>query len=246
MSIATDKARLSQNSTLERLRRERKPTDGECSMEMDLGFRQRYQEFQIVCGEHLKQPLLKPLDLGNEHYFHCLRIPASGKQRDFDGLVLGLVKILIDALNEEILKEMLPYAKQERLRRKKGIALFEDAFRLNDIEGADVHVAFLRKLQELHSGKRVLEKRRDPLKIAKHFGVDDSDSCNVFANILSEAARMLDDLVVLVRSGRIGEIIRDNHKETARALFDEMRTASTSNRTDASVNHDDVIYELET
>ena len=32
------------------------------------------------------------------------------------------------------------------------------------------------------------------------------------------------------RSGRIGEIIKDNHRETARALFDKMRTASTSNR----------------
>lgn len=213
---------------------------------MDFEFIRHYQTFQMVCDEHLKQPLLKPLELGDEHYFHCLRIPASSKQRDFDGLVLGLAKILIDSLNEEVLREMLPYAEQEQLKKEKGIALLEAAFRLNEIEGAEVHVAFLQKLQALRSGKCTYEKRRDSLKIAKHFGIDNRGLRNVFAGILDKAVRMLDDFGALVRNGRIGEIIKRNHRETARNLFGEMRAASTSDRTDASVNHDDVIYELET
>lgn len=217
-----------------------------CTTQMNFEFMRHYQTFQMVCDEHLKQPLLKPLELGDEHYFHCLRIPASGKPRDFDGLVLGLAKILIDSLNEEVLREMLPYAEQEQLKKEKGIALLEAAFRLNEIEGAEVHVAFLQKLQALRSGKRAYEKRRDSLKIAKHFGIDDRGLTDVFASILSKAMRMLDDFGALVRNGRIGEIIRRNHRETARNLFDDIRTTSTSDRTDASVNHDHVIYKLET
>ena len=141
---------------------------------------------------------------------------------------------------------MLPYAEQEQLKKEKGIALLEAAFRLNEIESAEVHVTFLRKLQALRSGKRASEKRRDSLKIAKHFGIDDRGLKNVFAGILNKAVRMLDDFGTLVRNGQIGEIIRRNHRETARNLFDEIRTTSTSSRTDASVNHDEVIYELET
>lgn len=209
-------------------------------------FKQRYQDLQKISQTYQGWQWLLPLQTADSHHLQSLRIPATDEQRDFDGLVLSLTKILIDSLNEKSLRKLIPCEKQEEFKDKRGIALLEAALHLNDLEGADVHIAFLQKLQNLRSSGSAHRKGRTYRKIASHFNVESQSLRHVFANILNSASDTLDYFMVLVNSGRIREIIERNNRETADAIFKEMIGMAESGRTDASVNHDDVIYELET
>lgn len=209
-------------------------------------FKQRYHDLQKISQTYLGWQWLLPLQTADSHHLQSLRIPATDEQRDFDGLVLSLTKILIDSLNEKSLRKLIPCEKQEEFKDKRGIALLEAALHLNDLEGADVHIAFLQKLQNLRSSGSAHRKGRTYLKIASHFNVESQSLRHVFANILNSASDTLDYFVVLVNSGRIREIIERNNRKAADAILKEMIGMAESDKTDASVNHDDAIYELET
>ena len=209
-------------------------------------FKQRYHDLQKMSQTYLGWQWLLPLQTADAHHLQSLRIPATDEQRDFDGLVLSLTKILIDSLNEKSLRKLIPCEKQEEFKDKRGIDLLEAALHLNDLEGVDVHIAFLRKLQNLRSSGSAHRKGRTYLKIAAHFNIESQSLRHVFANILNSASDTLDYFIVLVNSGRIYEIIERNNRKAADAIFKGMIGMAESDKTDASVNHDDVIYELET
>ena len=209
-------------------------------------FKRRYHDLQKVSKTHLGWQWLLPLHTADAHHLQSLRIPATDEQRDFDGMVLSLTKILIDSLNEESLRKLIPCGKREETKDKRGISLLEAALYMNDLEGADTHIAFLRKLQNLRSSGSAHRKGQTYLKKAEPFDIENQSLRHVFANILNSAADTLDYFIVLVNSGRIREIIKQNHRAAADAIFNEMIGMAESDRTDASINHDDVIYELET
>jgi hypothetical protein len=209
-------------------------------------FKQRYDDLQKVSQTHLGWQWLLPLHTADAHHLQSLRIPTTDEQRDFDGMVLSLTKMLIDSLNEKSLRKLIPFEKQEAFKDKSGIALLEAALHLNNFEGYDVHTDFLRKLQKLRSSGSAHRKGRNYLRIAEYFGVENQSLRHVFANILNSASDTLDYFIVLVNSGRIREIIERNNREAADAIFKEMIGMAESDKTDASVNHDDAIYELET
>ena len=209
-------------------------------------FKQRYDDLQKVSQTHLGWQWLLPLHTADAHHRQSLRIPATDEQRDFDGMVLSLTKMLIDSLNEKSLRKLIPFEKQEAFKDKSGIALLEAALHLNNFGGYDVHTDFLRKLQNLRSSGSAHRKGRNYLRIAEYFGVENQSLRHVFANILNSASDTLDYFIVLVNSGRIREIIERNNREAADAIFKEMIGMAESDKTDASVNHDDAIYELET
>ena len=186
-----------------------------------------------------------PLHQADAHHLQSLRIPATDEQQDFDGVVLSLVKILIDSLNEKSLRKLIAVEKQEEFKNKSGIALLGAALHLNDLEGADVHIAFLRKLQNLRSSGSAHRKGKGYSKIAEYFDIENQSLRHVFANILNSASDTLDYFIVLVNSGRIREIIKRNEIKAAYAILDEMVGSVDSGATDASVNHDEVIYELQ-
>ena len=210
-----------------------------------MGIKKRYHDLQKASRIHLGWQWLLPLCDADAYHLKSLRIPDTHEQWDFDGLVLSLVKILIDSLNEESLKKLIPYEKREALKAKSGIALLEAALYLNGLEGADIHVAFLRKLESLHSSGRVHRKGQNYLKTANHFGVEDQSLQHVFANTLNSASDVLDYFIVLVNSGQIREIFEKNQMATGYAILDGMIGMAESDRTDGSVNHDEVIYELQ-
>lgn len=205
----------------------------------------RYHDLQKASQAHLGWQWLLPLRDAGAYHLKSLRIPDTDEQWDCDGLVLSLVKILIDSLNEQSLKKLIPYEKQEALKDKSGIALLEAVLYLNGLEGADVHIVFLRKLERLCSRMRAQPKRQNSLKIANHFGVKDQNPQHVFANILNSASEVLDYFIILVNSGQIREIFEKNQMEAGYAILDEMIGMAESDRTDGSVNHDEVIYELQ-
>ena len=208
-------------------------------------FKQRYQDLQKASQTHLGWQWLLPLHTADAHHLKALRIPATDEQRDFDAMVLSLTKILIDSLNEKSMRKLIPCEKQEAFKNKRGISLLDAVLHLNNLEGADTHIAFLRKLQDLRSSGSAHRKGRTYLKKAESFDIENQSLRHVFANILNSASDTLDYFIVLVNSGRIREIIKRNEIKAAYAILDEMVGSVDSGATDASVNHDEVIYELQ-
>ena len=237
MGIDTDKKRLSQVQTLEKIQHNLKP--GHL-------FKQLYNDLQKTSQAQLGWQWLLPLCSADAHHLQSLQVPATDEQGDFDNLVVSLVTVLIDSLNEESLRTLIPCGKREAFKDKNSITLLEAALYLNGFEGADVHIAFLRKLQSFRASGGKYQEGRNYLNIAKHFDFENQSLRDVFANILNSASDTLDYFIALVNSARIREIIKKNHREVADAILREMIGMAESNRTDASVNHDGVIYELET
>jgi len=164
-------------------------------------FQQRYHDLRKACEKSLGWQVLLPLDAGDEHHFQNVRIPATDEQRDFDELVLGLTKTLIDSLNEKELNGLIPC--EQRTEVKGSISRLEAAFRACGIEGSEDHVSFLRKLQNLRSSSSAHRKGSNYRKIATEFGVESQDLRTVFAGILHKALALLDYLIAAVRSGQL-------------------------------------------
>ncbi len=211
-----------------------------------MGIKKRYYDLQKVSQEHLGWQWLLPLLPDDAHHLQSLNIPGTDEQGDLDSLVLSLAKILIDSLNEESLKKMIPYEKRDSLKDKNCIGLLEAVLHLNDFEDAEIHIAFLRKLQNHRSSRSTHQKEQNNLKVVEPAKYKNQNLQHISANILNSALDTLEYFIVLVKSERIHEIIKRNHRAAADAIFREMIGMSESDKTDASVNHDDVIYELKT
>jgi len=166
-------------------------------------FRQRYNDLQKVCNECLGWQLLLPLGGDDQYHFKCMRIPATDEQRDFDELVLGLAKILIDSLNEQGLNKLIPA--EQRSDLKGSIARLEAALSACCVEDAANPISFLRKLQNLRSSSAAHRKGKNYLRIASDFGVESQSLRSVFSGILCQALAVLDYFVAVVRSGRLKE-----------------------------------------
>jgi hypothetical protein len=161
----------------------------------------RYRTLHDECERSLAWQLLLPLSPGDAHYLKCMRIPATDEQRDFDELVLGLTKLLIDSLNE---KELNRFISKDDLPNVKGsISRLETALSVNDVADADTHIAFLRKLQNLRSSSSAHRKGSNYRKIANEFGVDSQNLRSVFAGIVDQALAFLGFLVAVVHEGKL-------------------------------------------
>ena len=207
-------------------------------------FKQRYDDLQKQSEKHLGWQLLRPLGPSDEHHLKGLRIPSTDEQGDFDALVLSLTKILIDSLNQKELKKLIS---PEQKRSLKGtIDCLEVALSSCGVEEAATHITFLQKLQDLRSTGTTHLKGRKYQKIANYFGIESKGLQAVFAGILSKALGVLDYFIVLVHSRRINrEIIEQNNRERGYAIIDQMIGIADSGSTDGSVNHDEIIYELD-
>ncbi len=164
-------------------------------------FVNQYAQLQRDCSEHLGWQILLPLDAGDVYFIKSVRIPASDEQRDFDELVLGLTKLLIDSLNEKELNKLIPEADRPNL--KGSISRLEAALQASNEEGYEQHIAFLRKLQNLRSSSSAHRKGSNYRKIANNFGVDDQSLSAVFAGILGQALGFIEFLAARVREGHL-------------------------------------------
>lgn len=112
-------------------------------------FGQQYHKLAMACDECLGWQMLLPLAKDDEHHIQSVRVPATDEQRDFDELVLGLTKILIDSLNEKSLNKFIPAEKRGSI--KGSIARLETALHNCGFEDYGEPILFLRKLQNLRS-----------------------------------------------------------------------------------------------
>jgi hypothetical protein len=164
-------------------------------------FQMRYRDLATACEEILGWRLLLPLAHEDKHHFQCVRIPATDEQRDFDDLVLGLTKILIDSLNEKALNDLVPAATKEGL--KGSISRLEAALTARGVGDCEEQIKFLRRLQDLRSSGSAHRKGSNYRKIAVDFGVDSQNLRSVFGGILRKALELLDFLTTVVRSRQL-------------------------------------------
>ena len=214
-------------------------------------FKNRYQDLQQESEKYIGWQLLRPLDPRDEHHFKGLRVPSTDEQGDFDDLVLSLTKILIDSLNQKELKKLISLEQEQDLSSdqkenlKGSIGCLEIALNSCGVEDVADHITFLRKLQSLRSTGSAHLKGSKYQKIAKDFGIESQSLQEVFVGILSKALAVLDYFIFLMRSRQINrEIIERNNRERGYEILGQMIGIADFDSTDASVNHDEVIYEL--
>ena len=215
-------------------------------------FKNRYVHLQKESEKHLGWQLLRPLPPGDEYHLNSLRIPSTDEQGDFDALVLSLTKILIDSLNEKELKKLISLEQEQNLScnekksLERGIGCLKIALNSCGVEDAADHITFLRKLQSLRSTGSAHLKGSNYQKAANYFGLESKGLRAVFAGILSKALDVLDYFILLIQSRQINrEIIEQNNRERGYAILGKMIGFAESDSTDGSINHDEVIYELD-
>ena len=158
----------------------------------------RYDELAEACEDHLGWSLLLPLEAGDQYHLQNIRVPAANEQRDFDELVQGLAKILIDSLNEKQLETLFPSEQYPEL--KGSIVRLEAALENSAATDFAQHTRFLRNLQNLRSSGSAHRKGSKYMKVIGQFDVDSKDLRLVFDGILQEAVASLDYLIKWVTS----------------------------------------------
>jgi len=166
-------------------------------------FPQQYEKLKDLCAKTLGWPLLMPLTAEDAHHYGAIRVPSTDEQKDFDELVQSLTKILIDSLNEKALNALIP--SQQLTDIKGSIARLESAFRICGVSGFEVHIDFLRKLQNLRSSGAAHRKGGNYRKIADEFQIDSQNLRAVFAGILTKALDVLNFLISAVENGTLAK-----------------------------------------
>lgn len=160
-------------------------------------FLQKYRMLQEESGKNLGWPILLPLDKRDEHYLKAIRVPSSDEQKDFDDLILALAKVLIDSLNEKGLNKLIP--KEECGSINGSISRLEKALDTIGIEGYEVHIKFLRNLQNLRSSGSAHRKGSNYLMIAEELGVNNQSLKAVFQGILEKSIETIQFLDMVIQ-----------------------------------------------
>lgn len=163
---------------------EAKFCDPQCS---DLKFKYLFQNFNLSWNEKYSWDLFLPLNKDDEYHYQTLHIP-SNNQSEFDEQVRGLVKIIIDSINEKKLDEL------NTVEIKGSINKLEYFLKANDIDNYKVYIDFLRNLQTLRSTSIAHRKGKNYENIADVFGVKENSYVDVFEDILNQIIELLEFL----------------------------------------------------
>lgn len=171
------------------------------SERLEHAFPRRYQQLAEACEAKLGWLLFLPLQESDEYHFRCVHVPATDEQRDFDELVLGLTKILIDSLNERQLNALIPQDQQTSV--KGSISLLEAALTACGVADGSEHIGFLIQLQRLRSSGSAHRKGKEYRRIARDFGMESQNLRAVFTEILRKSLVLMDYLTEVVNSGEL-------------------------------------------
>lgn len=162
----------------------------------DIQFKHAYDALHKRWRQQFDWDLLLPLSEDDEYNIKLLRIPVTGSQDEFDHQVLSLVKSIIDSLNEKQIFKQL--TNTENLAG--GISKLERWLSERNVQDSELHIKFLRNLQELRSTGTGHRKGKGYEKIKKEFGIQDdlrasfSDiliSATSFVNFMRDSAEIL-------------------------------------------------------
>ena len=173
----------------------------------DLLFKQSYEQLQEACDECLGWQLLKPPGAGDEYRFRRLRVPTANEESHFKDLVSDLTSILIEALNEKCLQDLILGDQGKKIKR--GIGRLEYVLNSQKIAETEKHIIFLRCLWDLRTTRssshlEILDDKRYQ-RAAMHFDLENLNRQEAFAKILEEAVEFLDFLISVVRSGKLSD-----------------------------------------
>jgi len=165
-------------------------------------FKSMYRELSEISQKELGWAFLLPLGKGDSHFFEAVRIPATDEQKDFDELILGLTKILVDSLNEKKLNEFILASEIGEI--KGSIARLEKVISAKGITGYQENIKFLRDLQNLRSSGAAHRKGSNYGKIAEELGIDSQSLRMVFEGILLKGIEFLKYLITAIQAGFFG------------------------------------------
>ncbi len=158
--------------------------DPQCS---DLKFKYLFQKFNSSWNKKYSWDLFIPLKKNDEYHYQTLHIP-SNNQSEFDEQVRGLVKIIIDSINEKKLEEL----NTEKI--DGSINKLELFFKTNNITNFKSHIDFLKNLQKLRSTAIAHRKGDNYENIADIFELNEKSYVDVFENILNKIIELLEFL----------------------------------------------------
>lgn len=156
--------------------------DPQCS---DLKFKYIFQKFNSSWSKKYSWDLFIPLNEDDEYHYQTLHIP-SDNQNEFDEQVRGLVKIVIDSINEKKLDEL-----NSKKIDGKSISKLEYFLKTSNIENVEQYINFLRDLQTLRSVSIAHRKGKNYVNIAKKFDIKEKSYTDIFESILNQAIELL-------------------------------------------------------
>ena len=110
-----------------------------------LVFKQKFESLQTSWTKHHGWPLFLPLVDKDEHCFTSLRSMLTNEQAEFDQMIIGLAKVIVDSLNVEELKKML------NDNRSGSINLFQLLLLKIGLIGVEDEIKIIRNIQSLRS-----------------------------------------------------------------------------------------------
>ncbi|WP_339179236.1 hypothetical protein [Paenibacillus sp. FSL R5-0701] len=153
----------------------------------DLKFKQKFVMFRGKWIEKMGWDLFIELSDADKYNFEHLRIPIAKSQVEFDGLVLSLVKTMIDSINEKELNKLI--MNKEDL--KGSISRLERFLEEKNVTGYEPHLKFLRDLQELRSTGSGHRKGKSYDKVSEKVGLQNRNFDEVFEKILNDSISFL-------------------------------------------------------
>lgn len=191
------------------------PTDADTSPV--LAFKNTYNKINRAWEDKYQWPLFLEQAPKDQHHYTALHsMSVAENDKEFDSLILSIVRLLIDSLNEsKILKtiddtktEVCEFFKEkEVLELKKcnikgGISKFEALLISEDIKAPDL-IKLLRNLQELRSTTAAHRKSRKPdkkaLALYSFFGLDQNSEQECLDGILIKANEYLLKLLEVIK-----------------------------------------------
>lgn len=157
-----------------------------------------YEELTRVSQTTLGWPLLLPLEEKDRHSLTTIRIPPNNDQKTFDELILSLTKVIIDCINEQKIKALLP---EDSEKVTGGISRLERVLQVRGARELNGHIQFLRELQDLRSKGSAHRKGSGYEKLSRTMDMQSRPLKDVFRDLLIRAVDWLKYLTESVKRG---------------------------------------------
>lgn len=158
----------------------------------DFVFKKTYERVNQAYNQKFGWPLFLPLTDQDKYNFETLRMPVSNSVKEFDALVLSLVKVLIDSLNEDKIKKKITAQLTDNNKdRMKGISALEAWLMEQGMENYGKHIKFLRNLHDLRSSGSAHRKGKDYQKATEKLDVKNENYAESFSDLLKGATGFL-------------------------------------------------------
>ena len=191
------------------------PTD--CSIAPDLVFKHLYVQTNNKWEKKYGWPLFKELAVDDQYHFETLHLMGQNNdQKEFDGLIQSITKLVIDSLNEKQLvkgidcnkPDVIQLLTEKNIKELKpsniqgGITKFECFLISEGVLNSDF-VKLLREIQELRSCTVAHRKSTKPdsktESLFNFFGILQNSDKIVLSNLLSRLNEMLKWLISIAK-----------------------------------------------